>query len=607
MVMLASSPPKFVQQSVQNSDAFLSLFPHRFDYLYAPHPEPGHSPAWQTEIRHPLMDRLLQQGSYLYGVRFGKQTQYCLLDVDRGSPYHPANDPFAIQRIAAVLETIGLAGYLVCTSSYSGGLHLYFPFQGLQNSWELGTAVTGLLENAGFAVKAGLLEVFPNRKSYRVQETSLFNGHRLPLQAGSYLLNRDLEPVWSDRNHFSQQWRALQQQNEIRPGTLKRILGQQRRKYQISGKASKFLNDLNTEIESGWSDHGQTNYLLGRIALRTYVFHHVLEDSPPLEGQALIDQIVAVARSLPGYEQWCRHQHELEHRVSEWASCVENSRYFHYGCSKQSAQPPTLEDTTASAQPSLTWNQQQSQAARERIRQAIANLLNQDALPTQASARFKALTSAGIGGGSLYRHKDLWHPDFLNLDAPDQDFSHLEIPDLNAFDLDLTSDLNLIHLNSPHLSPQLESTDQNPLELEALSYQNIRPSFTNLFSLIGGKPLLHQACSDRNPMFLYETGRKALIHQAFMDVAINADCQKRFQLQNLDVRLEVSLPIQQFPQIVPAERLRATFATQPRSLGSLLQPGCVRWRLYVTNSSPAAIQVGNLPVSLVLLHQTQAL
>lgn len=485
MVLLAALPQK---RSEAHPEPFFSLFPHRFDYIYAPHPEPGISPAWQTETRHPLTDRLLEQGSFLYGVRFGKQAQYCLLDIDKGSPYHPATDPFAIQRIVAALEPIGLTDYLACTSSYSGGLHLYFPFQTPQNTWELGAAITALLETAGLTVKPGLLETFPNRKGYSIQaKPSLFNAHRLPLQAGSYLLNRDLEPVWSDCHRFVQQWQTLQQQNEIISGSLKRVLKRQRKTYQISGKAAKFLNDLNTEIELGWSDHGQTNYLLGRIAMRTYVFHHILESSAPLEGQALIDQIVSISRSLPGYEQWCQHQHEIEHRASEWAHCVENSHYFHYGSKPQSAQVSTPD----SAAPSLSWNQQQSQAARDRIKQAIANLLDQNALPVQASARFKILTNAGIGGGSLYRHKDLWHPDFLSpdpayLNPADSDFSRLERSDLNSLEIDSGNSLNL---------------------------RDAYANFTNLFPSVGGNSAQHQGSSDLKAGLISETGGNALPDQ----------------------------------------------------------------------------------------------
>ena len=48
---------------------FLALWPNRFDYIFASHPEPGKKPDWQTESRHPLGDRLIQQGAYLYGIR----------------------------------------------------------------------------------------------------------------------------------------------------------------------------------------------------------------------------------------------------------------------------------------------------------------------------------------------------------------------------------------------------------------------------------------------------------------------------------------------------------------------------------------------------------
>jgi hypothetical protein len=64
----------------------------------------------------------------LYGVRFGPTTRYCVLDVDKGSAYHPTRDRFAWRRLVAALEVLGLVQAVLCTSSYSGGLHLYFPF-----------------------------------------------------------------------------------------------------------------------------------------------------------------------------------------------------------------------------------------------------------------------------------------------------------------------------------------------------------------------------------------------------------------------------------------------------------------------------------------------
>lgn len=71
------------------ANGFLALFPHRYDYIWADHSNPGAKVEWQTETRHPLSDRVIHQGSYLYGVRFGAETRYCLLDIDAGSAYHP--------------------------------------------------------------------------------------------------------------------------------------------------------------------------------------------------------------------------------------------------------------------------------------------------------------------------------------------------------------------------------------------------------------------------------------------------------------------------------------------------------------------------------------
>lgn len=410
-------------QSVAEEDnEFLTLFPHRFDFIFASHPEPGRSPNWQTERRYPLSDRVLMQGSSLFGVRFGSYTHYCLLDIDINSPYHPNRDPLAIARIQAALEPLGLVAYVACTSSDSQGLHLYFPFDVAQSSWELATAVATLLENAGFTLKPGLLEVFPNPKPYQVSgQRTLFHAHRLPLQMGSYLLNSDLQPIYSTQQLFVSYWRFAQQRNEMSTSCLKQLIKQAKRKYyRISGKADKFINDLNAEIELGWTGAGQTNRLLGRITLREYIFRHFLSGGDPLEGQALVDSVTAIARSLPGYEQWCGHRHEIVHRSEEWARCIENSKYFHYGSPRgkfkaKTKTADTPEDAIAKERlTSLpTWNQQQAETAREKIKTAIAHLLETDTLPAATTARFRALTRLGIGGSTLYNHRDLWHPKHL--------------------------------------------------------------------------------------------------------------------------------------------------------------------------------------------------
>lgn len=419
---------------VQEQDGFLALFPHRYDYIWAEYPGPHDKLEWKTESRHPLSDRLIQQGAYLYGVRFGAETRYCLLDIDAGSCYHPSRDPFAIARILAALEPLGLVAYVACTSSYSGGLHLYFPFPAAHPTWELAAVLETVLQNAGFTVALGQLELFPNSRLYSSEGPTLYKAHRLPMQTGSYLLNESWEPIYGDRTTFVQHWCLAQQRNALDRQSLALVLKQSKRQqYRLSGKADKFLNDLNAEIEPGWSGYGQTNYLLGRIAMRSYIFGHLLYASQPLEGKALVDDIVAIAKSLPGYRDWCRHQPEIEQRAEEWARCVENSRYFHFGLPKVSTPGSgSAVGTVPESQASPTWNQQQALQTREKIRQAIADLLDRAALPVGATARFQLLLTYGIGGGSLYRHRDLWHPAHLtDLPASEAPVSEtIEVPQM---------------------------------------------------------------------------------------------------------------------------------------------------------------------------------
>ncbi|MEM0978787.1 MAG: hypothetical protein AAGH78_00800 [Cyanobacteria bacterium P01_H01_bin.58] len=306
---------------------------------------------------------------------------------------------------------MGLASHIVCTSSYSQGLHLYFPFKLSQSSWQLAIAVTTLLENQGFKCQPGQLEVFPNPKLYVADgKPNLFHAHRLPLQAGSYLLNDQLEPVRGRHSTFVHQWHQCQQHNAIDSEVIEQVLRQTRRqKHCISQRANKFLNDLSAEIEVGWTGKGQTNHLLGRITMQAYIFHHVMYGGLPLNGDALVNKIVSVATSLPGYREWCGHQHEIQQRAIEWARCIENSRYFPYGAQygKYKAKGKLLESGALEK----TWNEQRSLSAQEKIQAAMVDLMQTNQLPEGTTARFNRLVAYGIGGGTLYKYKVLWHPD----------------------------------------------------------------------------------------------------------------------------------------------------------------------------------------------------
>lgn len=490
---------------VEEQDAFLALFPHRYDYLYAAYPSQTCSrsyikPQWRTERRFPLSDRMIKAGEVLYGVRFGRETRYCLIDIDIGSRYHPATEPFALTPIQDALESLGLVAYVICTSSTSGGLHLYIPFQQPHPSWLVGLTITQTLKQAGIWVSPGQVEVFPNYKSgvadSATQELSpaapqntLFNGHRLPLQIGSYLLDNDAQPIGSDRPAFVAQWRFCEAQNQLNEQALRRILYSQRSPKRLySQRVKKFFNDLNIEIEAGWTGHGQTNRLLGRIAMRSYIFHHVMHGGEPLESMALVSNIAAVARSLPGYEEWCQHQHEIEERAAEWARAVENSHYFHYG-----DRPSTSSERVEPEAPNLLradWNTQLAEKTQSKIRDTIKNLWKTNQLPNGVTARFKVLVQSGIGGASLYKYKELWHPNYLDLDSLSNQ-NHSQLPSQQAephsaqFDsgnrINLEPKLELIVLKSKNLdSTSAVSVGLEDLEKDLESVKTSRLSTLDL-------------------------------------------------------------------------------------------------------------------------------
>lgn len=393
-------------------EAFLKLWPHRWDFIRAAHTQPDLSPNWRTESKFPLSDRLILDGSELVGVRFGADTRYMMLDIDAGSIYHPKRDRFATGKIFAALERLGLTDHIAITSSYRGGVHLYFPLGESIQTWQIAAVVDHCLKKAGFYVAPGILEIFPNTRGFEddPDRQAAYLAHRLPLQPGSYLLDDDWNIKRGDQAAFCKHWEFCEARNELNRPLFRRLLSESaNRRHKLSYQAKKFLHDLTNDIEPGWSGSGQTNALLGRIALREYVFGHVERRCQPLEGERLTAAIVESAVQLPGYRDHCRHQAEIWQKAEQWARSVEQSRYYHYRTDRPADRPGGDQAATVP-----TWNRWQQDRARERITFALADMLNRGNLPALTRERFERLTADyGLSGQTLYNHRELWHPDHL--------------------------------------------------------------------------------------------------------------------------------------------------------------------------------------------------
>ena len=402
---------------ILETEDFLGLFPHRWDFISSPYTHGLSKVNWKTESRHTLSDRLILQGGKYYGVRFGPETAYAMIDIDSGSEYHPRQDEYAIYRLMDTLEPLGLVHSIPITSSASGGLHLYFPLPEELSSWKVAEAIDLTLRAAGFHIKGGELELFPN---LRTGDRLMYAAHRLPLQdPKSFILNVAMQPMHTTKDEFVKQWRFCATRNTTTLAILKTAIAvHARRTTKLSTTAHKFLGDLECEIAPGWTGPSQTNHLLGRIVLLGYCFGHVIDDlDRPLHGERLVDWAIDKARSLPGFTEFCRHQVGLRRRVREWCrSCESNPRYFPYAIGKSSKPSDLISDGRSHN----AWNILQEQLAQTRIGDAVDGLVSGVTLTIDELVRY--LREKGISVETLYRHKSLWHPAHRHLpDSPKLD------------------------------------------------------------------------------------------------------------------------------------------------------------------------------------------
>ncbi|MGB7311979.1 MAG: hypothetical protein WA939_03510, partial [Nodosilinea sp.] len=229
-----------------------------------------------------------------------------------------------------------------------------------------------------------------------------YMGHRLPLQpgSGSCLLDDDLNPIGDSLARFFGLWDGVAGHQDMDALLHAMKIGRdnhRKKPKRRSHPVESWRQDLDLEITEGWTDYGQTNHLLKTIACYGRVFEG-------LEGQALIDYTLRIALHCPGYEQYCRHQHDIERKVTAWARAVEGY-YWPLGTTPS-------RDTSHPQSNLVPFNQQQSEDSQNRIRAAYAELEQAGELPEQITARAKAIArAANVSQQTLYKHLSLWHPE----------------------------------------------------------------------------------------------------------------------------------------------------------------------------------------------------
>jgi len=402
------------------------IFSYAWNAIVAPNEAPTDA-TWTTITQYPLKPRVLwrlyQDPGYLVGVRFDVTTQYALIDIDCHSPYHPQQSANGIDQIRRALETIGICRTFCTRSSWSGGIHLWVPLDASVPSFWLATALKACLESHGLELAQGTLETFPNCKAYaRPGEFSDYQGHRLPLQpaSGAALLSGDLHVVAGGLADFFRQWDWAASRQDLGLLTeaiaLAKTLRRHRRYRSGSAIATEWQHDLETEMGEGWTGYGQTNNLLKTVACYGVVF-------AAQGGEQLEQYVLDTIEKLPGYFQWCRHQHEIKARVHAWAKMAEG---YYWALGTPSTREQTFQQVSQIAANNITTfgngNQRRAAEARNRIQQAVETLTTAATLPTGVRDRMAALSlAAKCSNQTLNKHKALWHPDYSSTQKPGED------------------------------------------------------------------------------------------------------------------------------------------------------------------------------------------
>ena len=406
------------------------LFPHGWDFILKETPESD----WKTIKKYKLTE---QKCWYKYidpqkilGLRFGTKTRHGLCDIDLGSIHDPREQEKSLNKLKEELEKWGITRIFFVQSSFNYGLHFYFFFDRLVNTFRLACVLNKVIEDAGLEIKRGQLETFPNTKRYN----SLFNGHRLPLQQGSCLLDKDYIP-YSDRLEdfiSAAEWSAEGNDTELLESRLEeaydwfKVKKNQERVYKPTPEDKEFveqvkyaqqeikegfLNSIRIEVEQGFTVNGETNDLLLTIAKLGRILYG-------LSGQQYIDYIKETVTSCPGYVKYCRHKHEINRRCTEVARFGEK-QWFPYR-TRLTQNRLTYKYIKESLTNQTNLNLERQHNAQSRIIQAVEYIeQEQGGLPLKVGECklairnvTKELFGVSVSDATLKKPENLplWHP-----------------------------------------------------------------------------------------------------------------------------------------------------------------------------------------------------
>ncbi|MGV2831781.1 hypothetical protein [Myxosarcina sp. GI1(2024)] len=302
----------------------LKFFSHHWDFILKREGE-----SWHTETRYILNPRNFesywQDPKISLGLRFGGQTKFGCLDLDKNSHNNPLVNPKRYCKLLKTLRTIGIKRTILIRSSSNRGVHVFFFLPEEVNSFNLACVLFRVLSENGFEIKAGQLEIFPNTKRYKKKGEgfSLFNGLRVPMQpgSGSVLLDpKTFEPVSGGAEEFVELMNSSVDRQDFE--LLLECCKTAREWYcnfALERKSrTQWQKDLEYSLKFGFTGSGQTNDILKNLANLGRVFYGA--DTVTDLAKFIHERVI----NLPGYKDHCGHQDEIEKRAFEWATSAIN-------------------------------------------------------------------------------------------------------------------------------------------------------------------------------------------------------------------------------------------------------------------------------------------
>ena len=195
---------------------------------------------------------------------------------------------------------------------------------------------------------------------------------------------KELESSEQLREFFAR-WDTISENQEIK--TLKAsIYGN---KYQKSATRKQIEQELNEQISRGFRGEGETNDILLNLGRRIRIIEQI-------GGVELRETILQTVKNMPGYEEYCDHQHEIFQRCQDIARWAETKFYLVKEKSNYKNLPKPK-----------TNNQKKARVAFSRILEVLITAFDR---PYRSIREFveKVCKQAKCSTTTLYKYQEYW-------------------------------------------------------------------------------------------------------------------------------------------------------------------------------------------------------